>query len=206
MVLSDELERDLKWREDELAVLKAASISTEPTHPHGRAMRRAYLAMLYAHYEGFAQFAWTSYLLELRKEKCRIEELCLELQAVFSEKQIKLARQAISKEFLTRSRELLEHLQNSSKPDFTVPETANLWPNVFEEMSQWIGLSCDYVDEYRPDLKSLVSRRNDVAHGKRVEVDDEALQRLENAVWAVTIGLALEIVDRIKARKYLAGA
>jgi hypothetical protein len=206
MAIADELETDLKWREDELAVLKASAIGTSKTDPRGRSMRRAYLAMLYAHYEGFSQFAWQTYLLTLQKTSCPIDALCSELQTVFSTEMINKTRNADSSQFLMRVRALNAHLAAPEKPHVGMPETANLWPNVFIEVAAWLGLPYEYVEDHRTDLKSLVARRNDVAHGKRVEVDDEALGRLERAVWFVLMNLSVDLVDRVENELYMTPA
>src|SRR4051812_33992620 len=121
MAIADELEGDLKWREAELAVLKASAVGSSKTDARGRSMRRAYLAMLYAHYEGFSQFAWQTYLLTLRKTGCAIEALCPELQIVFSTDLIKLTRNAHSGEFLGKVRDLMAHLAGTEKPDVSMP-------------------------------------------------------------------------------------
>jgi hypothetical protein len=126
------------------------------------------------------------------------------LQILFSEIHISKVRNAPSKEFLTKVSELLLHLREVDKPEVGVRETANLWPNVFEEVSRGLGLACEYIDDHRPDIKALISRRNDVAHGKKVEVDDGALKRLESAVWTISISLALDIVEQVEGRKYIA--
>jgi hypothetical protein len=204
MAIADELENDLKWREAELAVLKASTIGTPQTDARGRSMRRAYLSMLYAHYEGFAQFAWQTYLLQLRKTSCAIQDLCPELQVVFSSPLIGELRKAERTGILDKVRDLVSHLAAAAKPEMSPPETANLWPDVYIETASWLGLPFDYVEEHRQDLKALVSRRNDVAHGKKMEVDDAALKRLENAVWSVLMNLSVDMVDRLEKQMYLA--
>lgn len=206
MAIADELENDLKWREAELAVLKASTIGTPERDARGRSLRRAYLAMLYAHYEGFAQFAWQTYLLALRKTTCPIHDLCPELQVVFSSPLINDARSAEASEFLKKAQDLLGHLGNATKPEVSPPETANLWPDVYVATASWLGLPHEYVEDHRQDLKALVSRRNDVAHGKKMEVDDEALRRLENAVWSVLMNLSVDLVERTEKKLYLTAA
>jgi len=53
-----EIENDLRWREAELASLKAHAISTRSNDVAHKAALRAIWAMLYAHYEGFTKFCW----------------------------------------------------------------------------------------------------------------------------------------------------
>ena len=67
----DEIERDLDWREAELAILRLFLANKEITEREKRVLFRAAWALLYAHYEGFCKFALTVYFDALRRSPVR---------------------------------------------------------------------------------------------------------------------------------------
>ena len=69
---SQQIEDDLRWREEELVSLKLQAISMDKNSIRHKALLRAMWVLLYAHYEGFCKFPWYLYLEELAmKEKTR---------------------------------------------------------------------------------------------------------------------------------------
>jgi hypothetical protein len=98
------------------------------------------------------------------------------------------------------------YLDGLSRPGphrYAAVETSNLWPNIFEETCSELGLSSSYIEPHRLNLKSLVSRRNDIAHGKDVGVSDKDLYKLETSAWAMMLALAEEVATAVHQKKYL---
>lgn len=62
------LERDLKWREAELASLKRLAITSSTETVAYQGLLRALWALLYAHYEGFTKFCWDTVLDHIQAE------------------------------------------------------------------------------------------------------------------------------------------
>lgn len=89
-------------------------------------------------------------------------------------------------------------------PSFPEVDTrSNLWPNVLIDLLESADLSPDKVAEHQAKLKTLVSRRNDIAHGKNnFIVDVPYYLTFEEAVYDVMYDLALQIDYRLGLPPY----
>ena len=203
------LELDLKWREAELASLKRLAIisSTEPT-AH-RALLRALWALLYAHFEGFTKFCWDTVLDQIQLEGVPTRDLDLRFALLALENDFKGLRCDVASTSIWKFFEQVLPLalnSNASFPDDCRLKTdSNLWPNVFERESLKLGIECPELQKHRTRIKALVSRRNDIAHGKNmVIVDLTEYQDYENAALCVMHELAIKSMEVIDAKAYKA--
>ncbi|NER24650.1 MAG: hypothetical protein F6J96_28905 [Symploca sp. SIO1C2] len=46
------------------------------------------------------------------------------------------------------------------------------YPQDFKENSKRVYLNCTLVDQYKTELNALVTRRNEIAHGKQMIIKD----------------------------------
>jgi hypothetical protein len=93
-----------------------------------------------------------------------------------------------------------------SEATFTVKlETnSNLWPQLLKEHCDSVSLSVGSIDLEWAKLRTLVARRNDIAHGKPNVVTDLAeYAKYEEAVSSVMYELALAIALAVHDRQYL---
>lgn len=200
------LEEDLDWRLTELAILQNQTVLANKDSNRYRVLLRAMWAMLYAHYEGFCQFAWDLYLDELEKagvkrKDCKDEIAKLSLQKEFKALKGDLSLESIWEFGQTRFTAMLE-----DNLDFPVKlETqSNLYPNIFKENSLQIGFTCGLIDKYETELKALVSRRNEIAHGQKMIIKDiNEYKKYETAAIEVMHELAISIVDSLDKKLYL---
>ena len=200
------LEDELNWREAELASLKLLVNDSEPGSVRHSALLRALWTMLYAHYEGFCKFAWDFYLQNL-------EALAINRDACCSP----IARFSLSKRF----RELRGDTSNNSlwsifTNDFSawmkqqltfelhLETKFNLWPDLVKQNSSEIDLPHEMVEQNELKLKTLVARRNEIAHGKKLIISNLAEYQLyENAAVLVMHELAVAVLDGLKKKTYL---
>lgn len=81
---------------------------------------------------------------------------------------------------------------------------SNLYPNIFRENSLQVCLDCTLVEQYKIELKTLVVRRNDIAHGQKMIIKDlKEYQKYEDAALVVMHELAISIVDCLDKKLYL---
>jgi hypothetical protein len=198
-----ELEKDLAWRESELASLKLAAHSSNEHDVRGRAARRAYVAMLYAHYEGFCKFAFKTYLISVTQKLWPIENLSPPLQKLFMHKHISGIRSLPVLEFIPALEKIQSALKESSTLEYELPETSNLWPNVFNNYCHELGLKSHFIYEKRHFIGNLVAIRNKIAHGQELYVSDQTMKDLENSTWFVMIELSLCVVESLSEGRYL---
>jgi len=203
MAADDRLIEDLIWRETELAILKKDYSSEPENTPRGRAIRRAYLISLYAHYEGFCKFGWQVYIDHVRRDPCALQNLIVPLKVVFAEREVGRLKQSSSEDFL-KSVPLFDRYLCFSLPKNEVEfETSNLWAHVFADYNSRLGLPIDYIDENKVLLNSLVRRRNDIAHGQNVVASDSTLKELEGAAKDSMYQLAEDVCTSLGRKAYL---
>lgn len=196
--LEDALTSDLTWREAELASLKLEIVNSARGSVKQRAFLRAIWAMLYAHYEGFAVFAWTSYLDELQKLGIRRNLLSKELIALSMEPTFNLMKNNFTSDDMLKfySQDFSNTLAQPVIFPSSLEAESNLWPDLYRRNCKRASLSHFKADENDRRLKLLVQRRNGIAHGEAIIVRDlDEYQSFETAVMLVMHELAISIID-----------
>lgn len=203
----NQIQVDLDWREAELALLRKQLMQAKGKGIE-TVLLRANLAMIYAHYEGFCKFALGVYIDALDKIGLKRGQLKWAIAAsslrTFHEE---LKRLSDPGEFFTKIfLELegkLEEKACISRPD----QIANLWPDLLLEWLTKLGLDRKEVEAHRAKLESLVSNRNQIAHGKRLIVKD--LTELDTYAEAASLamhGVFLGITNALEKRLYVRDA
>lgn len=200
------LEDDLRWREAEIGSLKLLASKAIKASPQQLSLLRALWALLYAHYEGFCKFAWEFYLEELG-QLAVARELCRPPIARFSlEKRFREFRANMSSGSLWSlcTTDFDAWMGEQLKFDLELETKSNLWPQLLIENSSSIDLPFEKVTEHERKLKALVSRRNEIAHGKKMVISTlEEYQPYEDAALLVMHELAVAILERLEQRSYL---
>jgi hypothetical protein len=81
---------------------------------------------------------------------------------------------------------------------------SNLWPDLLKENSAAVDLPFAMVDKNELKLKALVSRRNEIAHGKKMIVATlEEYKPYEDAALLVMHELAVAVLDCLEKQTYL---
>lgn len=205
---AEELEADLRWREAELASLKRLAIVNSDNEVVYRATLRACWALLYAHFEGFTKFAWEFLLDEIESEQISIKDLSEEFQVLALEKLFRVLRGNIEAKSLWMFFEstLPEEVNKNAvfHSECRLETESNLWPNIFERECARVGIKSSVLDEARARIKALVSRRNDIAHGKNMTIRSvDEYTEYENATFLVLHDLAVQVLDIIETRQYI---
>jgi hypothetical protein len=204
--ISYNLENDLSWREAELAALKVQVAEATPGTTRHDALLRSLWALLYAHYEGFCKFAWDAYLEELEKTALTRDAVKEYLARLSLSKSFKSLKSNLSNEYIWNyiCTDFPSLLKEKLHFEIKLDTESNLWPNVLRKNSEAIGLPYYYVDYYATELRALVSRRNDIAHGKQMVIKNiTEYKQYESAAFSVMHELALAIVDAIELKQYI---
>lgn len=199
-----ELEKDLTWREAELALMRKQLISSLPGTPQESALLRANLAMTYAHYEGFCKFALELYVSSLQRLNLKRIDLAWPLASFTLKKLHKdLSVETDQTRFFTR---LLNEFNDAilGDADFEKPpQISNLWPNLLIEWLTKLHLDTSCVIENTTTLEQLVTNRNQIAHGKKLTIKSrDELDKYSKAAKSVMNEVALEICYSLEQRKY----
>lgn len=197
--LARALEIDLDWREAELAILREHLSRKEMPATTGRVFFRGACALLYAHYEGFSKYSLDLYLDSLSKLLSDCNGLPDGLFVYTIDNEIRKSKSFSSRDtykfFITDVTAL-----RSQKPQFaTVDTKSNLWPDLLLRTTDDLDLEkSDLVVDERK-IQTLVARRNDIAHGKKVFVQDLPYYlEYERAALNLMYSLALAIVGRFE--------
>jgi hypothetical protein len=201
-----QIEEDLGWRESEMASLKLLLASSITGSDRQRALLRACSAMLYAHYEGFCKFCWALLLEEVGRQRPRKQDLVAALEKRAMADVLRQLRGNMCDDniwlFATKTFHDARHAVASSFEE--VDTQSNLWPDLAERINSSVGLECPLFSTHKSELKQLVGRRNKIAHGAKLEIEDlEQFQKLEHAAVIVMHELALAVADSLSRKSYL---
>jgi hypothetical protein len=202
-----QLEDDLNWRETELAILKQQAVLASKDSDRYRVLLRAMWALLYAHYEGFCKFAWDLYLEELQKAGVKRKNCKAEIAKLSLQKEFKALKGNLSPENLWNFGQTDFEIMLEDNLDFhqiSLETQSNLYPSLFKENVIQAGLTCTLVDKYKIELKSLVTRRNEIAHGEKMTIKNiDEYKKYEDAALEVMHELAISIIECLDKKLYL---
>lgn len=207
MKLDTVLEQDLQWREAELASLKRLAIVSSADTVAYQSLLRGMWALLYAHFEGFTKFCWDTVLDHVQSEKIPTRELddrfaVLALEKEFRELKGGLDAPSIWSFIQTRMPAALNALAEFPE-EARLKTDSNLWPNVFERETAKLGIVCDELGRHRARIKTLVARRNDIAHGKSMTIAHlDEYHDYEHATLCLMHELAINVLDVVESKSY----
>ena len=113
------------------------------------------------------------------------------------DKQLKACRSLTSDEMFSFFAKEMPLLRGKPPQMITIDTKSNLWPNLLQDILVRLELESYVIIEDTRKLATLVSRRNDIAHGKKVFIDDVTYYlEYEVAVSNVMYAMALAVVDK----------
>ncbi len=194
--LERQVEADLDWRHAELAIFRELLTIDTVTPIRKSVLFRGAWALLYAHYEGFCKYA-----LQLLADYIRALPNCASLAhptfLFFHDKSMREAKSfptAAAYEFF---RVTVDELRGRSPPEVVIDTKSNLWPSLLDELLSAMDLDGYGVLDQPNMIKTLVARRNDIAHGQKVFIADLTYYlEYENVTRNVMYALALAVIDR----------
>lgn len=203
MALLDDISSDLDWREAEIASMRLLLQRKDLSQKQTQTLLRAAWALLYAHYEGFCKNCLTLFFSEVSNLDILCDHLPVATRLFALQETIKKIRTLPNPEFLAEVTHFAVNYQ-SARVQFPEVETgSNLWPSVLVELLNYADLSPGMVKYHEQKLKTLVSRRNSIAHGERNFIAEfHYYHGYEKAVYDVIYDLALQVDQRLKSPPY----
>lgn len=194
----DEIERDLDWREAELAVLRILLANDDITDREKRVLFRAAWALLYAHYEGFCKFALTVYFDALKASGKKCESFSPKTQAFALTEKLKSIRNLPPIDFISAMCRFEAEVLAEPISFPEVDTDSNLSPKILKGLLEDANLELVSLSSHSRSLHTLVSRRNKIAHGERDIIPEFSYYlQFEEAAKEVMNELALVIDERI---------
>lgn len=200
------LEEELTWREAEIASLKLLVLDAAKNSVRERSLLRALWTMLYAHYEGFCKFAWDFYLENIEQFGIARNQSCIPLARFSLAKRFREVRGNSSADSLWSvcTNDFGEWMKEQLCFELRLETKSNLWPSLLKENSSAVALPCEMVDQNELKLKTLVSRRNEIAHGKKMVIQTlQEYQPYEDAALIVMHELAVAVLNCLEHKSYL---
>lgn len=204
MSILTDITADLDWREKEIASMRLLLSSPGITVAQKKVLLRAAWALLYAHYEGFCKNTLTAFY----DWACRSGVVCNNLPS--NTKLLALDKKLKSLKNLPNLNLIDEIAKFDSDsllgtPQFPEVNTnSNLYPNVLIDLMKDADLNIDRVLEHRAKIKTLVERRNKIAHGESNFIDDVSYYlTYEHSVYDVIYDLAFQVDNRLSKSPYV---
>lgn len=204
MSVFDDLTDDLDWRESELASLKLLLKKGGVTRTQKEVLLRAAWAMLYAHYEGFSKFCLTVFYDEAAKRLMNCDALPARTKAFALQTHLKRLRNLPVIEMVGEMETFSDFVKTTSPSFPEVNTKSNLWPDVMQDLLSDADIMIDAISTHSNKLKTLVSRRNAIAHGQQNFIDEvDYYLTYEDAVYDVMYHLAFSVDARLREAPYL---
>lgn len=197
--------KDLDWRESEIASMRMLLSSTAISEGQRNGLLRAAWAMLYAHYEGFCKEALTIFFDAISGSGVVCSDLPKPTKLYALAQQLMRLRQMENQNLLPAIVDFSScHLE--ALPIFPEVDTkSNLWPNVLIDLLVSADLNPNKVKAHEQKLKTLVGRRNEIAHGKNNLISEVSYYlTFEEVVYDVMYDIALQIDSRLSMPPYSA--
>jgi hypothetical protein len=206
--LQDFLDEALSWRRVEMHALKgavSAATAAGAGTPLARAMSRAGITLLYAHWEGYVREACKAYLSFVAKRRIRSSELndglLLTMLAA-------LHRRMESGDDDARET-MIELVRSGGAPRARLPRDvvntrSNLRHSVVEEVLSGVGLdSARFQTKAHLIDKSLCDSRNSIAHGRELFPSASDFEDLHSEVLRMMEDVRDHILSEARSSGYL---
>jgi hypothetical protein len=205
--LSSSLSSQLAWRKKEFSEIKYMVETTAiPKHKKNVLIRSA-ITMIYAHWEGYLKLAGRYYLEYIASQRLKNSELCKNLLLISLGSSSGLLKD--SKKYSSYS-SVVDFFDTSLGnraiiPFKTVIDTeSNLSSSVLKEIVWCLNLS------YRPfEIKQkvidekMLARRNFIAHGEFLEVDEKDVIALRDDILELLIDFKNQIENAALTKAYM---
>jgi hypothetical protein len=196
---------DYTWRVREISDLKQViRLSGES---YGSVARKAALALVYAHWEGYVLFVASAYLSYIAKRKLRFSTLMPSLQAVHLTGRVQewqSRRDTIGLRLnIIQTIKAMEQDQFRRVPDDAVNTGGNLNFDRFSDICQVMMIDATKIVLDREFLDDeIVGVRNRIAHGYYIVVTNERPLRASDYVLSLMRTFRTDIENCIIGKKY----
>jgi hypothetical protein len=205
--LSDQMDRDMTWRLKEFSDMKAAIRRVDSAARP--VLLRAFIALAYAHWEGHVRLCATKYFEHIALRKRRYTQL--ETQLYLNLFLIRLDAFFRSKGSVEEKCKLVEDILRSREKQFSrinpalIDTKANLNTDVLRDLCKICGISFADFEKDSTFIDVLIlKRRNEIAHGEEVYLDDGEINDLVDRVVSIMRLFRNLLENKIYNRAYLA--
>jgi hypothetical protein len=204
--LQDVLDRDFSWRLKEISDLKSSLRSFDSTRT--KTFLRGGVALLYAHWEGFIKYASQSYLEFVANQGLRYQELKICFVVFGFKKELNLLASSKRHAQNTKTIEfLLSQMGNIARLSYkgVIDAESNLNSIVFQNIAESIGIDvAPYETKFNLIDESLLNRRNRIAHGEYLNLDENDYFKLSDEIIGLIRRYKTDIENSLALKAYKA--
>lgn len=197
--LADAIDGDKSWRSKELQSLYMQYKSARRGHLE-KLLRRAGVALLYAHWEGFVKVAASKYIEFVSKQGLAYKDLTPPFLALGAKHYVDTIAESSKGAQLCRVAQFFVGPDMGQKAKLfsekAVSTKSNLNIDVFKDIVAILGLDYSAFEVHEKTVIGLlVEQRNRIAHGEYLLVDHGEYERLHKRVLEMMDEFGTQIVD-----------
>lgn len=216
----EQLEEDFSWRRDEIRLLHNQLLKMDLEDEKKR-FRKAMIAMLYSHFEGFCYASLSLYIdvvnsLKLQRSQVNQYLVTASMAEIFREYENKERKSSLFKklddsklhhfsrqvDFIAQMNDFLS--EEVKIPSIVVDTENNIGPDVLRKLLFRLGLPYDEFQIHRGEIMQLLNSRNGIAHGTTKEgIEEKAYQKIEDATFNTMRGVIKLIIEALNNKKFL---
>lgn len=204
--LQEKLDEDFAWRLQEIAAIRKSIRNASGRNQ--LALLRAAVPLLYAHWEGFiktAAFRYAGYISSLGIKFREAKVSLAGLKALTYVKQL----HPITKRIFVASELLAALHEVESEPveinlEPYIANVGNLNYDIFEQIAGFLCIDATrYAVKKQLIDKSLLSQRNDIAHGDYLLIDPDGFKSLSDEIIVLMRQFKTDIENGAALKSYL---
>lgn len=200
----DFLDKEISWRRIEISSLKTSLSSAKGVHY--KAIVRAGIPILYAHWEGFVKAASEAYLDYVLHQCHKYSELKTCFVVLGLKSKLSLLNESKKSAINIASIEFIRNELDSTavlKLDNAINTKSNLNSEVFENIAETVGVDFSkYTTKYNLIDIQLLKRRNEIAHGEYLDVKQSEFYDLADEVITLIENYKTDIENSIALQTY----
>jgi hypothetical protein len=207
-ILVQLIDDELRWREAELALIKAQLRREMQNASHFPASYRIFVAITYAHFEGFTKVIFAQALDDVARCGALPSACTEDVQVALFSAQARKAIQLLSNVDLVRNIKSGSSFIDSLvfPPGESVLEISNLGVVNLWGLLQKLGIDRAKFSSFRKYVGRLVDLRHSCAHGERLTFDSSKTNselaadvfELQSEIVTLMHAVALEIIDIVE--------
>jgi hypothetical protein len=205
--LNEFLNSEISWRKRELSIFKLLLKGDAKSGATTNCLCRSGTTLLYAHWEGFIKAAAEGYLRFVASQELNYESLSNNFLAISIKARL---NETLEAKKIERYGSVVDFFRTqlatrSRIPwDSTVRTRSNLSSEVLEEITSTLGLDFSLYETKRKLIdEKLVNKRNNIAHGQYLDLDESEYSALQEEVIGLMEIFRNQIDNSAALRTYL---
>ncbi|BAP56855.1 hypothetical protein THII_2558 [Thioploca ingrica] len=204
IALEEKILEDIKWRIDEISIIKIVVLRTTLSEQQKQILRRYTIPAFYSLWEGYVKDALRTYIEEINSLQLTTDQISSRILAHFVDtKYLK----NLSTDFNKREPLISDLLQALKKPvmlPIELPTESNINLKVLNTILSRLNLQTLDNDRFKKRLDDFLNFRNRISHGDmKIPIDQTHIDKFSLLVIELMDEILLKISEGYKLKTYL---